>query len=777
MYKIFRSSAVLLFGVLASFFNGEAEGKEIEAPHNVLSPRRIIMPNPGQRLPVEISDINARVAVSGSHAVTSLVVTVKNPGSVGTEAELLFPVPADAVLKKFSYGEKAGQYPARLLPADEARRIYDAIVARAKDPALLEFAGLGTIRTSVFPIPARSSVKMEIVYEQVLVSQAGMYNYVLPRTSATDQKTNWDIRVEIDSVVKDNVFCPTHETRTNNIRGGCALVLDKSVPVNPGAVRLSWVTEGEGNSGLRVFACPEKERRESGYFMLLYGAEKSLIEESRKNRIKREITFVLDRSGSMRGEKMEQVKKAVGEVIKGLDEGELFNIITYNEGVDVFSASPVGKSTATEKEASIWLDGLTARGGTNISEAMETALKQPITEGTLPLVIFLTDGRPTIGELSENAIVKMTEEKNVAGRRIFTLGVGVDLNAPLLRRLVEKSKGEPAFILPGHDVTHEVMQLAGKLNNPLLSDVVLEIRDEKGLPVPGAVRDVLPSSLPDLYEGSQLIILGQYTGKNSQEGITFLLKGRNASGNIERKVVFRADQVASMRDDFVSRLWAMRRIGALQAELQKMGAGDADRRELMQNPKTKEVIEEMVNLSLEFGIMTEFTSFFADDGSGGGRLLDPGIQMGQLQGSGELHRRDVLKIAEESVFQERSGIGAVAKEMNITQNNFGKVANNTFSSINIDGKNIHAEPVRQIASNTYYKQGNVWVENSLNEKGSHKVVSLKQKHDRVVTLGTPEYSRIVDQLVKENRQGILALDGDINIRLGNEFILIKNTIN
>ncbi len=154
-------------------------------PPVTITPRRVIMPRTA-RLPVAISKASARISIEGHQAQTELTLTVRNAGTSNTEAELILPVPEGVIVKGFSYGNGQGKYAASLLPAHEARRLYDTIVARALDPALLEFAGFDAIRTSVFPVPARSEVTLTVVYDQVVAPENGRFDYVLPRSEALE---------------------------------------------------------------------------------------------------------------------------------------------------------------------------------------------------------------------------------------------------------------------------------------------------------------------------------------------------------------------------------------------------------------------------------------------------------------------------------------------------------------------------------------------------------------------------------------------------------------
>lgn len=729
-------------------------------PPMTITPRRVIMPRTA-RLPVEISKASARIGIEGNRAQTELTLTVRNAGSANTEAELVLPVPEGVLVKSFSYGNGQGKYTASLLPANEARRLYDTIVARALDPALLEFAGFAAIRTSVFPVPARAEVTLTVVYDQVIAPENGRFDYVLPRSESLEKKTEWQIRTEIAPPCT-NVYSPTHDMETETLQNGTAvLTLPAAGNHNPGAFRLSWqgAAPPPGLPQTTVYACPDAANPKNGYFMVMIGGD-SIAPDAKVEAIPREITLVIDRSGSMRGDKLAKVKESVKQIIAGLQEGESFNLITYNEGVDMFSAEPILKTPEQECKAFEWIDGITARGGTNIHEALKQALAPNSRHGTLPLVIFLTDGMPTIGTTSEKAILQLAASHNPGKRRIFAVGVGEDVNAPLLRNMAETSGAVPTYILPKEDVELKMASLFRRLRGPLLTQVELTLPGDVA-----RVGDMVPSTIGDIYSGMPALVTGAYKDSAS---FNLLVKATRPDGTrIDIPVTVDPGRIATQRDDFVGRLWASRKIGRLQAALMDMGANMQDMAALQRDPKTKEIIEEIIRLSIEFGIMSDFTSFFADDGSR--TPLPAGTPLRLSDANLRASAWDGFAV------QERSGMGAVSKQSNIAYMNEQRIQNKRNVRQAEDGTARETDTVAQLAQNAYFKQGGIWVENSVVQQSPDQ--NMAPRYDRVVQIGTPEYMKVAERLIDENRQSLLALDGSVNIRLGDEFILLQNTIN
>lgn len=766
--------------VLGAFLPAQGQTSREKLADNILLPqRRTIRLHPVEdSRPVEISNAAVTVKIKGSHAETIWKLTVKNPSNRRQEAVLTLPVPENALLKGFSYAipGKAGQapsvYPARLMSAKEARQLYDSIVARALDPALLEFAGYGVIRSSVFPVEEQSSVELTVTYEELLKAPSGKYEYVLPRTEAV-QQSDWSLEMEIavdvpegviapknDSTQLFNIYSPTHELITKRLRNGHASVrLEKDATNQSGHFRLYWEAPDAKKPapGVSLFSCPAGTKKSEGYFLIIWEPESTAKPKPR------ELTLVLDRSGSMRGEKLEKVKEAARNIVQSLNDKEYFNLITYNEGIDCFSDKPVAKSTESEKAALAWIDSIQPRGGTNIHEALKTALEQPAQADLFPLVLFLTDGLPTIGETKEKAILSLAEKANSAQRRVFTLGVGTDVNAPLLRKIGEVSRAESLFILPGEDVAEKVVLLAKSLQEPLVTNPQLMACDSSGNPTPGRVRDVIPTPLPDIFGGGRMIVAGQYFG---DDPIHFVLKGKEGDCTLSHSLVFTQPET----DDFVPRLWAARKIGILQNALWDKGAdteiGAPDAKE------SREIIDEIVRLSVEFGIMTEFTSYFADDGSSSSsqRNTHQGRQSRRFTPSERLRKEELVDLI---LSEERSGEVAISKNSKGIQLVKQSVLNKKNKQPVSEGTPLQFSSLRQIGKDSFYLQGEVWVEQSLLAKDGENY-ALKQKHDRIISPNTPEYKSLIDQLTQEQRLGILSLEKNVNFRLGNEFVFLKN---
>ncbi len=743
-----RSTARALLALLACTPSAGAQANAWASPEgNVVVPQvhSFVIDPDARRLHVAAVDVD--VALAGAVATTSLDISIKNPGDRTEEGSLLVPVPEGAVVRGFDFQGAAAEPTARLLPADEARTTYLSIVSRSKDPALLEFCGYATLRSSVFPVPPRGEQKVRLVYEHVLASEGGRFDYVLPRSdSLSGAWVPWtiDVRLASDQPIS-TVYSPTHAIETQRPSPREArIALAGGKTTEPGTFRLSYLLEGEGLAA-SIFAYADA-RAGGGYFLLLGGLPLELPDAAKQRR--RELIFVLDRSGSMAGAKFDQARAAVLQVLNGLEDGEAFNVVDYSSGVERFAPGPVVKSKETLAAARAYVGKLQANGGTALEGALREALAEPHDPELLPLVLFLTDGLPTVGVKDEAAIRASALQYNAHGRRLFTFGVGDDVNAPLLDRLAEASRATSELVAPDEDVEEAVSKVFARLRGPVLSAPTISVLDEHGAPAEGRVRELLPSALPDLYEGDQLVLLGQYAGT---EPVTLLLRGDWCGVQREFAIRFNFERAAPA-NAFVPRLWASRRIAELVDEVRQGGAEDQAVASLLADPKQAEVMQEILRLSLEYGVLTEYTSFLALEGT-------------------DLGAPEELLASLDSNLRTRARAVRVGKDARVQSRNISALrVRSQLSKLKAEGEAgegpAGAQRVVRAGDRSFYRRGDLWVDARL-------VRQQKDLAPRSVAFGSPEHVALVQQLVDGRSQGVFALRGRILLEVEGEAVLLQ----
>ena len=703
-----------------------------------------------------VEGVQARVRIAGSVAETTLEITVKNPTRSRSEARLVLPVPGGASIHAFGI-DGIGEGPtAELLPRDEATKRYRDIVRRMVDPGLLEFVGTDLIQSSVFPVEPGGERVVTVAYEHALPTHAGRVEYVLPRSTTAGAGVGWSLTLEIEGAgVLGPVFSPSHPVQTKPLGRDRLRVTVPSLD-EPGPFRLYAVT-GPSAGGATVLTHAEGD--DAGYFLFVGDAPEPVDAEPAP----REVTLVIDRSGSMSGEKIAQAKESARQIVSGLRLGERFNIIDYADDIAAFAREPVVKTDETMAEALAYIDAIQPRGWTNLHGALAEALKAPLADGHLGMVLFLTDGLANRGLTGETEIRASAKELNTAGRRVFTFGVGYDVNAPLLDAVAADTRAESTFVLPGEDVEIKVGQVFDKLDGPVILAPVFTTHGPDGALIDQRVNPsvsfVHPESLGDVFRGSRVMIVGRY---QSAEPLTLRIGGDDAGPVIEAVL---DPAGASDRHAFVPRLWAQRRIDAILAMIR---ADTADGSE----PDT-ELVDEVIRLSLEHGVMTEYTAFLAAEDVD---LADASDAAGGGASPFARARDEILTLS-----RERSGESGVSQTVNrgdvaarrlaatapVTD---GRVETlNLKSNLWYDAK-MELQTVRTVQRegvSTLYRKAGRWVEAALGEDAG-------EQPETTVEFGTEAYWALVDDLAAQGRQWMLANRGEVYFMNHGQRVLVKN---
>jgi Ca-activated chloride channel family protein len=737
---------------------------------NLIVPQSRTYTLSGSQQPVQITGVVAEVRILEQVATTTMDVALANPTNRIQEAEMLIPVPEGAVVRSFNFEGSAKEPTAKLLPKAQAQSIYRAIVSQLRDPALLEFSGYSLIRSSVFPVAAGGKQRIRITYEHVLKADGNRVDYVLPRSESFEASAiPWSISLRISaSAPISGIYSPSHQVIVDQSGNQQALVKTAgNQQLEPGPFRLSYLANASSITA-SLLAYPDP-RVGGGYFLLLAGVPADM--QRQESAIKREVTLVIDRSGSMEGEKIKQARAAALQVLEGLEEGEAFNIIDYSDQVAKFSEKPVIKDPKTLGQARNYVKRIDAKGGTNIHDALVEAMRQPPTDKMLPLTIFLTDGLPTVGITSEAQIRKAVVEANVHKRRIFSFGVGFDLNAPLLTSISNATRATPTFVFPNENVEAKVSQVFKRLSGPVLAEPQIATLDGSGTVTTRAIRELLPNVLNDLYEGDQLVLLGQY---QSEEPLHFRLSGNYLGTQRTFDLKFDLSK-ATTRNAFVPRLWANRKIARLVEIITEEGAESTASyyyRRAASNavaynsagirstatgaaeydPKMKELVDEIIRLSTEYGVLTEYTAFLATDGT----------DLNNLEALNGRARESLVNNAQ----NVRSGMGGVTQAANISNQVSQSNMNRSNGYLAQNNQRVEITTVQQITDRTFFKRNNRWVD-------SNALKNEAAKPDRVVEFGTPEFYKLVDQLLREGREGILALSGELLLVVDGKTVLIK----
>lgn len=711
-------------------------------PQTVVPHWNRVIPSPDSPASAIVLDrMDAGVVIHDRVATTTLTFTLHNPGHRPGESVVLAPVPATAVLRSFAIeGPGGGEIQAELLPRDEARRVYDEIVRRMIDPGLLEFAGTGMIRSSVFPVPPQGRTRARVVYEEILTGDHGRVDYTLPRTENSGKAPPMSFQLEWSMTGgRPSIYCPSHPATPGVSASGAATLRFDGHP-QPGAVRVS-ASPPAGAQPAITLVCYPPEGGEDGYFLLQVAPPDGASAPP----LPREVTVVLDRSGSMTNGKLDQARAAALQIIEGLGANERFNVIAYNEAVYPLFPEPRVRDSAAVDSTRSFLAGLRPGGGTNIHDSLIEAVRAPAAAGFLPVTLFLTDGLPTVAETGEKRIRGAVRTANAAQRRVFTFGVGLDVNTPLLARLADDSRASATFVLPGEDVEMKVMSVYRSLAGPLVADPELRFLDASGADARGRVIDLVPARLPDLFAGESRLIAGRWRG---HEPLTLVLRGRGSHGPVESRLVL-DPAAASTAHAHVPRLWATRRIAVLTEALRDLGQDGTP--VASDDPRARELIDEIVKLSTRHGVLSEFTAFLARDGQSFAPMPD------KAAGTWSNVRARAMP--------ERSGAASLNQEFNAAKSKGAAVLDKRNRFLDADLKETEAAGVRQVADRAFFRNNGRWTDSQADV----------HRQPRRAPIGSPEFNALVDRLVAANRQSLLSLPGEILIEDGGETWLVTGS--
>ncbi|MEX0792915.1 MAG: VIT domain-containing protein [Pirellulaceae bacterium] len=569
-------------------------------------------PRPEPTPSYKVQELSIEAQIRAQVAKVQVSQTFKNTGSSQIEVSLLFPLPYDGAIDSLTLMVDGKEFPAKLLDKDKARQTYEEIVRSNKDPALLEWVGTGMFQTSIFPVPAGAERKVTLTYNQLLRQQDKVTDFLFPLSTAkyTDkplEKLKLRIRIESERKLK-NIYSPTHSVDVQRSGEKIATVkyeAKDTIPTND--FRLFFDDSDKDLAASVLSYKPDKE--DEGYFLLMASPP---IPREMDDQPRKTVLFVVDRSGSMSGPKMQQAKDAAKFVLQNLREDDLFNIIPYDGAVETFRPELQKLDAETRKQALDYVDGLYAGGSTNIDDALSTSLGM-LKDSEMPnYILFLTDGQPTSGETNEMKIVENAKKQNKLDARVLSFGVGYDVNSRLLDRLSQVCFGQSTFVRPDEDLETHVAALYRQVSAPVMTDVKIEIDVEEG--GANAINRVLPGRVHDLFAGQQLVQVGRYR-KGGDAKVT--IEGK--LGDERKKFDFPA-KLTDKSDDktysFVAKLWAMRRIGEIIDELDLKGKND-------------ELLEELVRLSTTHGILTPYTSFLADENQTSQELAESRRGMGE----------------------------------------------------------------------------------------------------------------------------------------------------
>ncbi len=642
---------------------------EICPPPPCPGPQPCPLPSPIRQLAIRYHRVT--VSIQDQVATTHIDQVFHNPNNWPVEGTYIFPLPAGATVSTFKLWIDDRPVDAQIMDAGQARRTYRQIVSSLRDPALLEYAGEGAVQAQVFPIPPAGDRRIELEYTQALPAENGLVRYVYPLS--TEKFSVWPLeQVSINVDIRANVpiraaYSPSHTVdisreSENHVRAGY-----EASQVTPDADFALYYSLGEQQAlHLLSYRDPTDQTDPDGFFLLLLAPRP----EARQEALPKDVLLVLDRSGSMEGEKFQQAQDALRYILNHLNEKDRFNIIAFSTGLESYASGPRPASEADQ--ALGWVDRLSALGSTDINRALLEAAAMADKERPTYL-IFLTDGLPTEGVVDSAHIIENFASQSPAALRLFAFGVGYDVDTFLLDSLAQAHHGATNYVLPGERLDEILSTFYAKISTPVLTDLEL---DFASIPV----YDLYPSPIPDLFSGSQIILVGRYRqGGETTITLSGTVDDQRQSMEFSGQV-FTGQSSGAYPQSVIPRLWATRKIGHLLNRIRLKGPD-------------QETIDQIVRLSIRYGIVTPYTSYLVTEN----RPL--GVEEQQ-------------RIAKEAYNQLRgmpaapaSGQAAVEKAADLGQLEGAQSALSPAESASGDSGGI-----RVVGSRTFLLDGETWVD-------------------------------------------------------------------
>ena len=651
-----RARSLLAIAVFSAPIALQGQGTIIPRP--CAENRSCVPPTAGA---IQRTSSQVRVDLADRVLRYQITETFRNRGPLIGEADYIFPMPSGAAFEALELEIDGEMVSGETMAADQARRVYEDIVRRSKDPALVEYMGRGLLRTRIFPIRPGEEKRVIVRFQSVAEREGSavrvdylrgsgpraqpmpipfphptplpvpmprddrMRSDVMPNASqqqrGEDESANLFTLVYTDREEYGRPYSPTHELRVTD-RGA-----RREVTAVGDAPQVTVLLPLRRTSSASVAMLPYAPSGEEG-FALITVTPPAIAARTTP----RDLTFVVDVSGSMRGQKMEQARAAGRQMLASLGSQDRFRIIDFSTDVRTFGN---GFTTATRRnidEANRYLDDLRPEGSTNISGALEEALDAPTDEARMPIVFFVTDGEPTVGERNADRIAALASR--VRGRaRVFTFGVGADVNAALVEQLAVDGRGTAQFVRPDESVERAVSLVATRITSPIVTDV--RVRAE------GVRLTKLHPSLPtDIFAGQDLVLFARYSGDGNGR---IVVEGRTANGPVTWTEQVRFPD-RERRNSFVARLWAAQRAGWLSAERRRNGA-------------SPELDDELRMLGTRYGIPTELSSYL---------VLEPGMQASRQVGNASSARLNEVVVTGTAVAVDRkdtrAGTGSARDE-------------------------------------------------------------------------------------------------------------------
>jgi uncharacterized protein YegL len=554
--------SVVIFGSLAGSVRGDSTG------------------NP------EIEYLDYVVIIDSNYAITQVEEMFKNPYDHGIDQTFEFQIPEKAYISNFSMTVDGVIHYAEIVPKDEGAERYSEAAMSGTDAGLVEAKGKNVFSYSVSLSPYQE-ILLGLRYEQFIEKKLGGYEYTIP-LSGNNFKYNIK-SFSVDLFVRSEQFLtqlnienyPEAENSVEFIGRNVGTSFFKTSGIPKKDFIVSYEIKSPPVNGTMINFFDGTE----GYFFHVFSPQRFDLGGSAMDK---EIIFVLDKSGSMQGKKISQLKQAFGEIIYQLPDKDSFNIIMFDNSIKKYNSELLSAELKNKNDANDYIDDISASGSTNINDAMVSALNMfQYSETKVPIIVMLTDGLPTAGVTNPSVIRENIKEKNTAKVGIFSLGFGYDVDFEFLKAMSLENNGLAFRIYEGEDASEQITNFYETISTPLLRNLVFSYSD--------GCYEVYPQKLDQLFEGTEAVVVGKYNTDTSS--ITSEVEATSWEGYKAFNETFKLNE--STNHSFIPRLWAFQKINYLINELTVQG-------------KNESLKENITDLALKYSFVTPYTSLLIE---------------------------------------------------------------------------------------------------------------------------------------------------------------------
>ena len=544
----------------------------------------------------------ANVNITGPIADVTITQTYKNDGDVPIEAIYVFPSSTRAAVYAMTMRIGERLIKAQIDEKNKARQTYERAKQQGKRTSLLEQFRPNVFQMNVGNILPGDVIKVELQYNEFLIPQDKVYNFVYPTVVGprfadpqhgnanssfvnspyskkdTAPTYDFDLQIELDAGMELGVYqCPSHCVNIDETSPSTALIsLDKA-------------EHKSGNKDFIFNYSLANNNISKGTFLYDHGDEQfflTMIEPPRRipnNAIPpREYLFVMDVSGSMNGFPIEVSKKLIKDLLGNLKPDDTFNVLLFASSSKVFAEQSVAVTPENLAAAFEFISHQRGGGGTRLLPALQRALAMSSnTQINSRSIVVVTDGFVHVERETFELIANNLNESN-----LFAFGIGKSVNRHIIEGMAHAGLGEAFIVTNQKYAAREADRFRKYIQTPVLTNIEIDFEGFDAY-------DVSPASIPDLLAERPIYVFGKYRG--AAKG-NIQIKGYQGNRLYKEKIKI-SRRLKKAANHPIRYLWAREKIRWLN--------------DLNGLSKTVATVNEVTALGLKYNLLTDYTSFVA----------------------------------------------------------------------------------------------------------------------------------------------------------------------